>query len=523
MIYYLVSSSQALQENQGNRKDSSNIASKTLQLEKISPIAKNQRLDFDDGDIEEADDIANLERKIKLADMPEPARKVAYKELQRLKKMPTHMPEHAMTRSYLELMTELPWRKESKEIIDLEKSRADLDRDHYGLDKLKRRVSEYLAVRQLKSGNLKGPILCFVGPPGVGKTSIGKSIASSLAREFHRISLGGVCDQSDIRGHRRTYIGSMPGRIIQGLKNVQVRNPVFLLDEIDKMSSGIHGDPAAALLEVLDPEQNSNFTDHYLNVPFDLSQVLFIATANSVSTIPPALLDRMEVISIPGYTHEEKQHISRFHLIPKQLKEHGLNEEILIVTNDAIKNLISKYTREAGVRNLERKIAAICRAVAVKVVEKAKSTGDDDRLHPQVKSNDDTSDLNVPTSTSNVSMFTPPPELPFIVDDNALEDILGPAIFENELAARIGLPGVAIGLAWTATGGEVLFVEATKMEGEGRLILTGQLGDVMKESAKIALNWLRSNALNYGIKVISGTDLMENIDVHIHFPAGAVG
>lgn len=495
-----------------------------MQLEKISPITKNQRLDFDDGDFEEADDIANLERKIKLAEMPEPARKVAFKELQRLKKMPTHMPEHAMTRTYLELMTDLPWKKETKEVIDLEKSRADLDRDHYGLDKLKRRVSEYLAVRQLKSGNLKGPILCFVGPPGVGKTSIGKSIANSLGREFHRISLGGVCDQSDIRGHRRTYIGSMPGRIIQGLKNVQVRNPVFLLDEIDKMSSGIHGDPAAALLEVLDPEQNCTFTDHYLNVPFDLSQVLFIATANSVQTIPPALLDRMEVISIPGYTHEEKQHISRFHLIPKQLKEHGLNEEVLVITNDAIKNLISKYTREAGVRNLERKIAAICRAVAVKVVEKAKSgTSDDERLHPEARIAVGNGENQSSSNDGTVSMLNPPPELPFIVDENALEDILGPPIFENELAARIGLPGVAIGLAWTATGGEVLFVEATKMEGEGRLILTGQLGDVMKESAKIALNWLRSNALNYGIKVTSGIDLMENVDVHIHFPAGAVG
>lgn len=516
---------QSLQDmHNGNKKDSSGIVSKTLQLEKISPLTKQQRLDFDDGDLEEADDIANIERKIKAAEMPDHARKVAMKELQRLKKMPTHMPEHAMTRTYLELMTDLPWNKLSPEVVDLKKSKDDLDRDHYGLDKLKKRVLEYLAVRQLRDGSLKGPILCFVGPPGVGKTSVGKSIANSLGREFQRISLGGVCDQSDIRGHRRTYIGSMPGRIIQGLKNVQVRNPVFLLDEIDKMSQGIHGDPSAALLEVLDPEQNCAFTDHYLNVPFDLSQVLFIATANSTSSIPAALLDRMEVISVPGYTHEEKQHIARFHLIPKQLKEHGLNEEVLVITNDAIKNLISKYTREAGVRNLERRVGAVCRAVAVKVVEKNNNNSFDDqdsRLHPETALEVGSTSMIQPSSHQEILM-SPPPELPFIVDENALEDILGPAIFENELAARIGIPGVALGLAWTPTGGEVMIVEATKMEGDGQLILTGQLGDVMKESAKIALNWLRSHASDYGIPNKT-MDLMENTDVHIHFPAGAVG
>ena len=497
-------------------------------MEKISPLTKQQRLDFDDGDLEEADDIANIERKIKAAEMPDHAKKVAMKELQRLKKMPSHMPEHAMTRSYLELMTDLPWNKFSPEVVDLKKSKDDLDRDHYGLDKLKKRVLEYLAVRQLKDGSLKGPILCFVGPPGVGKTSVGKSIANSLGREFHRISLGGVCDQSDIRGHRRTYIGSMPGRIIQGLKNVQVRNPVFLLDEIDKMSPGIHGDPSAALLEVLDPEQNCSFTDHYLNVPFDLSQVLFIATANSTSSIPAALLDRMELISVPGYTHEEKQHIARFHLIPKQLKEHGLNEEVLVITNDAIKNLISKYTREAGVRNLERRVGAVCRAVAVKVVEKNNQSslieGDDEsRLHPETAHEVGHGSQISHNINNQEVLMTPPPELPFIVDENALEDILGPAIFENELASRVGMPGVALGLAWTPTGGEVMIVEATKMEGDGQLILTGQLGDVMKESATIALNWLRSHSTDYGLSFNKNMDLMENTDVHIHFPAGAVG
>ena len=422
--------------------------------------------------------------------------------------MPIHMPEHAMTRSYLELMTDLPWNKMSPERIDLKKSREALDNDHYGLEKLKKRVLEYLAVRQLRN-NLKGPILCFVGPPGVGKTSVGKSIANSLGREFHRISLGGVCDQSDIRGHRRTYIGSMPGRIIQGLKNVNVNNPVFLLDEIDKMSQGIHGDPSAAMLEVLDPEQNCNFTDHYLNVPFDLSQVLFIATANTTSTIPAALLDRMEIISVPGYTHEEKYHIATFHLIPKQLKEHGLTEDVLVITGSAIRSLISKYTREAGVRNLERRIGAICRSTAVKVVERNREASQEmvqtcESNHPQ----------------SNLITLSPSSEAPIIVDEVDLEAILGPPLFENEIAARVGMPGVAIGLAWTASGGEVMFVEATKMEGGGQLILTGQLGDVMQESAKIALNWLRSHVIDYGISIVNATDIMESTDVHIHFPAG---
>lgn len=438
--------------------------------------------------------------------MPEHARKVAMKELQRLKKMPVHMPEHAMTRSYLELMTDLPWNKQSEERIDLKRSREALDNDHYGLEKVKKRVLEYLAVRQLRN-NLKGPILCFVGPPGVGKTSVGKSIANSLGREFHRISLGGVCDQSDIRGHRRTYIGSMPGRIIQGLKNVNVKNPVFLLDEIDKMSQGIHGDPSAAMLEVLDPEQNCNFTDHYLNVPFDLSQVLFIATANTTSTIPAALLDRMEIINVPGYTHEEKYQIASFHLIPKQLKEHGLTEDVLVITGSAIRTLVSKYTREAGVRNLERRIGAICRWTAVKVVERNR---DQNRIEGSESENDGESLITL----------SPSSESAIIVDEVDLEGILGPALFENEIAARVGVPGVAIGLAWTASGGEVMFVEATKMEGAGQLILTGQLGDVMQESAKIALNWLRSHVTDYGISIVNATDIMESTDVHIHFPAG---
>uniref|UniRef100_A0AAY5ERM9 Lon N-terminal domain-containing protein n=1 Tax=Electrophorus electricus TaxID=8005 RepID=A0AAY5ERM9_ELEEL len=334
----------------------------------------------EDGEDEDGDDMAVLERKVKEAAMPEPALHVCLKELKRLKKMPQSMPEYALTRNYLELMVELPWTKSTSDCLDIRAARVLLDNDHYALEKLKRRVLEYLAVRQLRS-TLKGPILCFVGPPGVGKTSVGRSIARTLGREFHRIALGGVCDQSDVRGHRRTYVGSMPGRIINGLKTVGVNNPVFLLDEVDKLGKSLQGDPAAALLEVLDPEQNHSFTDHYLNVPFDLSQVLFIATANTTSTIPPALLDRMEVIQVPGYTQEEKVEIAHRHLIPHQLEQHGLTPQQLQIPQDTTHEIISKYTREAGVRSLERKIGAICRAVAVKVAEghkmsKAESPGE---------------------------------------------------------------------------------------------------------------------------------------------------
>ncbi|CAL1289936.1 unnamed protein product [Larinioides sclopetarius] len=472
-------------------------------------------------DMDKEDEIAALEKKVRETDMPEQAKKISLREIQRLKKMPPHMPDHAVTRNYIELMTELPWSKQSPEVIDINKSRKDLDADHYGMDKLKKRVLEYLAVRQLKN-ELKGPILCFVGPPGVGKTSVGRSIAKSLGREFHRISLGGVCDQSDIRGHRRTYIGSMPGRIIQGLKTVGVNNPVFLLDEIDKMSPGIHGDPSAALLEVLDPEQNCNFTDHYLNVPFDLSQVLFIATANTINTIPPALLDRMEIITVPGYTHDEKENIARNHLVPKQLKEHGLTPDVLQFTDEAIRTIISKYTREAGVRGLERKIGAVCRAVAVKVVEKQSSVLKESSV---IENQKRIGRNEVPQEIGNLTLspVPTPPELPFILDEEAVIDILGTPIFDIEVTGRLGQPGVAVGLAWTSAGGQIMYVEATKIEGDGQLILTGQLGSVMKESAQLALNLVRSHIYEYGIKINNGVDLMEGTDIHIHFPAGAVG
>lgn len=491
--------------------------------DKVSPLDIT-KLPFQRGklfeDIDKVDEIAALEKKVREIEMPEHAKKLSLREIQRLKKMPPHMPDHAVTRNYVELMTELPWFKQTPEVIDINKSRMDLDADHYGMDKLKKRVLEYLAVRQLKN-SLKGPILCFIGPPGVGKTSVGRSIAKSLGREFHRISLGGVCDQSDIRGHRRTYIGSMPGRIIQGLRTVGVKNPVFLLDEIDKMSTGIHGDPAAAMLEVLDPEQNCNFTDHYLNVPFDLSQVLFIATANTISTIAPALLDRMEIITVAGYTHEEKEHIARNHLVPKQLLENGLTSDMLQITDEAIRTIILRYTREAGVRGLERKIGATCRAVAVKVVEKQRL------IVPKESAIDENEGKSRDTEgTFGNLVLSPivlPPELPFVLDKDAVIDILGTPIYDSQITGRLGQPGVAVGLAWTTAGGDIMYVEATKIDGDGQLILTGQLGKVMKESAQLALNLVRSHVHKYGIKVPNGADLMEGTDIHIHFPAGAVG
>ncbi|CAO2610755.1 Lon protease homolog 2, peroxisomal [Lemmus lemmus] len=433
----------------------------------------------DEGEEEDNDDIVMLEKKIKISNMPEQAHKVCIKEIKRLKKMPQSMPEYALTRNYLELMVELPWSKSTTDRLDIRAARILLDNDHYAMEKLKKRVLEYLAVRQLKN-NLKGPILCFVGPPGVGKTSVGRSVAKTLGREFHRIALGGVCDQSDIRGHRRTYVGSMPGRIINGLKTVGVNNPVFLLDEVDKLGKSLQGDPAAALLEVLDPEQNHNFTDHYLNVAFDLSQVLFIATANTTATIPPALLDRMEIIQVPGYTQEEKIEIAHRHLIPKQLEQHGLTPQQIQIPQLTTLAIITRYTREAGVRSLDRKFGAICRAVAVKVAE---------GQHKEAK-----------------------------LDHSDVADGEGLWPCSFKVSERLSQPGVAIGLAWTPLGGKIMFVEASRMDGEGQLTLTGQLGDVMKESAHLAISWLRSNAKKYHLT----NDLLDNTDIHLHFPAGAV-
>uniref|UniRef100_A0A8B9NYM8 Lon protease homolog 2, peroxisomal n=1 Tax=Apteryx owenii TaxID=8824 RepID=A0A8B9NYM8_APTOW len=498
-----------------------------LQVVAIRPIRRINHIPSateDEEEEEDHDDVVMLEKKIRTSSMSEQALKVCLKEIKRLKKMPQSMPEYALTRNYLELMVELPWNKSTKDRLEIRAARILLDNDHYAMEKLKKRVLEYLAVRQLKN-NLKGPILCFVGPPGVGKTSVGRSIAKTLGREFHRIALGGVCDQSDIRGHRRTYVGSMPGRIINGLKTVGVNNPVFLLDEVDKLGKSLQGDPAAALLEVLDPEQNHSFTDHYLNVAFDLSQVLFIATANTTATIPPALLDRMEVIQVPGYTQEEKIEIAHRHLIPKQLEQHGLTPQQIQIPQVTTLDIITRYTREAGVRSLDRKLGAICRAVAVKVAEGQHKETKPDRA--EVAEGEDckehiTEDAKT-ESISDTADLALPPEMPILIDFHALKDILGPPMYEMEVSERLSQPGVAIGLAWTPLGGEIMFVEASRMDGEGQLTLTGQLGDVMKESAHLAISWLRSNAKRYQLTNASGSfDLLDNTDIHLHFPAGAV-
>ncbi|XP_068849381.1 lon protease homolog 2, peroxisomal isoform X1 [Capricornis sumatraensis] len=523
-IPLLVRQIEGLKLLQKTRKHKQDDDKRVIAIRPMRRIAHVPGALADEDEDEDNDDIVMLEKKIRTSSMPEQAHKVCVKEIKRLKKMPQSMPEYALTRNYLELMVELPWNKSTTDRLDIRAARVLLDNDHYAMEKLKKRVLEYLAVRQLKN-NLKGPILCFVGPPGVGKTSVGRSVAKTLGREFHRIALGGVCDQSDIRGHRRTYVGSMPGRIINGLKTVGVNNPVFLLDEVDKLGKSLQGDPAAALLEVLDPEQNHNFTDHYLNVAFDLSQVLFIATANTTATIPPALLDRMEIIQVPGYTQEEKIEIAHRHLIPKQLEQHGLTPQQIQIPQVTTLDIITRYTREAGVRSLDRKLGAICRAVAVKVAEgqhrearldrpdAAEGEGCKEHILEDGKSNpvSDTTDLALP------------PEMPILIDFHALKDILGPPMYEMEVSERLSQPGVAIGLAWTPLGGEIMFVEASRMDGEGQLTLTGQLGNVMKESAHLAISWLRSNAKKYHLTNASGSfDLLENTDIHLHFPAGAV-
>jgi ATP-dependent Lon protease len=430
------------------------------------------------GEGEDAGDLDAFEEKIKNAQMPEDVAKTARKQLDRLKQMAQSSAEYTVQRTYLEWLVELPWTKQTDDRLELEQAREILDADHYDLKKVKKRILEYLAVRKLAPGK-KGPILCLVGPPGVGKTSLGKSIARSLGREFIRISLGGVRDEAEIRGHRRTYIGALPGRIIQGMRRVGTKNPVFMLDEIDKLGTDFRGDPSAALLEVLDPEQNSTFSDHYLEVNFDLSNVIFIATANMLDPIPAALLDRMEVLEIPGYTREEKMEIARRHLVPKQISEHGLTDQQIVLPNEALTTIIEQYTREAGVRNLEREIANSIRAIAVKIAE-------GQPYDPNISS-------------------------------EAVGDILGPQKYYSEAAERTEIPGVATGLAWTPAGGDILFIEASVMLGKGTLILTGQLGDVMKESARAALSWVRTHVDELGINVD-----FEKMDIHLHVPAGGV-
>jgi ATP-dependent Lon protease len=432
------------------------------------------------GELEDENDvIEELQQKLNKMALPDEVRKVAEKELKRLRSIQPSSPEYTVSRTYLEWICDLPWDKTTEDNLDVAHARRVLDEDHYDLDKVKKRILEYIAVSRLRN-NLKGPILCLVGPPGVGKTSLGQSVARALGRKFVHISLGGVRDEAEIRGHRRTYIGALPGKIIQSLKRAESKNPVFMMDEVDKIGRDWRGDPTSALLEVLDPEQNHRFMDHYLDVPFDLSQVLFMTTANVTDTIPPPLLDRMELLELPGYTPEEKLAIAKRHLLPKQVKEHGLDPSIVVMSDDIIYYIIDHYTREAGVRNLERCIASLCRGIAVQVVE---------------------------------GQWKQRP-----VDKELVAQILGPEQFQPETAERTESPGIATGLAWTATGGEILFVEATRMGGKGRLKLTGHLGDVMKESAQIALSYLQANAEQYGID----PKVFEINDLHIHVPAGAI-
>jgi ATP-dependent Lon protease len=420
-----------------------------------------------------------LKEKIKKAKMPESVEAETMRELDRMNKIPTASPDYGVIRTYLDWVCEMPWSIRTEDRIAIDKARRILNKDHYGLEKIKRRVLEFLAVRKLNPTG-KGAILCFAGPPGVGKTSLGKSIARAMGRKFVRISLGGIRDEADIRGHRRTYIGALPGRILQELRKCGSKNPVFMLDELDKIGQDFRGDPASALLEVLDPEQNNSFTDHYLDQPFDLSDVMFIGTANYTEPIPPALMDRMEVLRLPGYTQNEKLNIAKKYLIGRQLKEHGLNKNRLTIKDEAVRAMIDSYTREAGVRNLERAIGSICRYIATQIAEGKRRRA--------------------------------------TIAPKDLAEILGPEKFESEIAMRTAMPGVVTGLAWTPTGGEILFVEAAKMRGKGQLVLTGQIGDVMKESAQAAFSVVRSNATRFKLDA----ELFSKHDFHVHVPAGAV-
>ncbi|HHT9134415.1 MAG TPA: endopeptidase La [Candidatus Avalokitesvara rifleensis] len=428
---------------------------------------------------ERAVEIKALKKKIEEAKMPPEAQKEAERELARLENMPPQAAEYTVSRTYLDWLISLPWSVSTTDNLDINAAQKVLDEDHYNLKKVKERILEYLAVRKLKE-DMKGPILCFVGPPGTGKTSLGKSIARALGRKFVRISLGGVRDEAEIRGHRRTYIGALPGRIIQYIRKAGSNNPVFMMDEIDKLGMDFRGDPASALLEVLDPEQNFAFSDHYLEVPFDLTKVMFITTANFLDPVPPALKDRMEVLELLGYTEEEKISIARQFLIPKQTKEHGLGKDAIVIEDDALKTVISSYTREAGLRNLERTIATLCRKTAKEIAAgKTKSV--------TIKADD-------------------------------LDELLGPPVFFREVAERTAEPGVSTGLAWTPTGGDILFIESTCMPGVGKLTLTGQLGEVMKESAEAAMSYVRSKAKELDIPMEDFT----KYDFHIHVPAGAI-
>src|SRR5437867_3936074 len=462
-----------------------------IQSQVQSEVGKNQREYFlreqlkaiqkelGEGD-DQTKEVEELAEKIEACGMPDAVKKEAVRELDRLSKMPVAAAEYTVSRTYLDWLVALPWSKRTDEVIDLPKTKRVLDADHSGLEKAKDRILEYLAVRKLNPA-VKGPILCFVGPPGVGKTSLARSIAESLGRKFVRVSLGGMRDEAEIRGHRRTYIGALPGQVIQGLRRAESKNPVFILDEVDKLGSDFRGDPSSALLEVLDPEQNNTFRDHYLDVPFDLSEVLFITTANVLDPVPPPLRDRMEVLELAGYTEEEKLEIATDHLVDKQVKNHGLTAEYIRFTPDALRQVIRGYTREAGVRNLEREIGALCRKVA-----RRRAEGN---------------------------------EAPIEITPDVVVEMLGaPRFLDEEMEERTKEPGVAIGLAWTPAGGDVLFIEASRMAGSGALTLTGSLGEVMKESARAALSWFRAHSATYG----ADPEFFKNSEIHLHVPSGAI-
>src|SRR5262245_51539383 len=462
-----------------------------IQSQVQSEVGRNQREYFlreqmkaiqkelGEGD-DQTREIEELREKIEAAGMPEGVKKEALRELDRLAKMPAAAAEFTVSRTSLDWLVALPWQKRTDEVIDLPRTKQTLDADYSGLEEVKHRNLEYLSVRKLNP-EVKGPILCIVRPPGVGKTSLARSIAQSLGRKFVRVSLGGMRDEAEIRGHRRTYIGALPGQVIQGLRRAESKNPVFILDEIDKLGSDFRGDPSSALLEVLDPEQNNTFRDHYLDVPFDLSEVLFITTANILDPVPPALRDRMEVLEIPGYTEEEKLAIARDHLVQKQVANHGLTPDQLSISDDAIRLVVRGYTREAGVRNLEREIGALCRKAA-----RRRAEGNEAPLH--------------------------------ITPEIVVELLGAPHFLDEEMEERTKEPGVAIGLAWTPAGGDVLFVEASRMAGAGTLTLTGQLGEVMKESARAALSWFRAHAATYG----ADPDFFKSSEIHLHVPSGAI-
>lgn len=438
------------------------------------------REELGEGD-SETDQIDELEQRLEDSNPPELAKKAANRELKRMRSMPASSAEYGVLRNYVEWLADIPWSHCSEDCLDLDRAREILDRDHYGLEKPKKRLVQFLAVQQLKA-DLKGPIICLVGPPGVGKSSLAKAMAESMGREFARISLGGVRDEAEIRGHRRTYVGAFPGRIAKALKQAGTMNPLILLDEIDKLSSDFRGDPSSALLEVLDGEQNDAFADHYLDVPLDLSQVLFVATANSLAPLPPALKDRLEILEVSSYTHRDKEEIATRHLLPRQIQQHGLVESDLDLLDGTLAQVIDQYTREAGVRQLERELASLCREAAIARVE---ARG------------------------------------PLQLEEDGLSDYLGPRKFYSELPEPHAIPGLALGLAWTQSGGELLHVEVSDMPGKGKLKLTGRLGDVMKESAEAALSYLRAHAIRLGLSEDATENLLEKRDLHVHFPAGA--